>query len=217
MVLEIDASDVVILSIAAATLVAAVMLEMMRVIIPDVYEWAADHQKVKAEIAEAKKSIEKITLLNRERAAVRDRKNAERFRLKSILSRTEMTLAALEKERVEVWHDVGEQVIGDTLYLVRVANRAAADRSQRDFDLAPMIWRYTNTVRIWAPNEKTARARLQAAFTADDGYSSSEMVSLGGARGGDAKKAEPAAAAPAAIIRPPDNRPPQSRPAGQRR
>lgn len=190
MYLEIAESDVVILSIAAALLVAAVMLEMLRLIIPDVYEWVADHQKIKREIKEARSTLEKLLARNQDQAAVRDRKNAERFRLKSQLSRAEVTLGALIRERVEVWHELGEQVVGDQLYIARVLHRLNADKSAKDFDSAPLIWRFTNNVRIWAQGERAARARLHAAFPAAEGYSTSEITLVQGA----SKPAETAAA-----------------------
>jgi hypothetical protein len=182
MYLEIAESDVIILSIAAACLVAAVLLEMLRVILPDLYQWVADHAKVQAEIKTTKRALAATLDKNREMTAVRDRRSAERFRLKSQLSRTEMTLAGLERDRVEVWHELGDPGVGENLYVARVGHRMLADRSQKDFDSAPSIWRYGNAARIWAGNDRSARARLQAAFPAADGYSTGEPTLVMSAR-----------------------------------
>lgn len=176
MYLQIAESDVIVLSIAAACLVAAVVLELLRLVLPDIYEWAADHAKVRAEIGEAKRHLARTLTSNREQGALRDRRNAERFRLKSQLSRTEMALAALERDRIEVWHELGEPVLGDQLYVGRVGHRQMAATSHKDFDSAPVIWRYGNGVRIWAAQERAARARLHATFPAADGYSTSELT-----------------------------------------
>ncbi|MFV3129383.1 hypothetical protein [Niveispirillum sp. KHB5.9] len=182
MYLELTTSDVVILSGAAACLVAIVLLEMLRVVIPDVYEWVADHDKVRRETREAQAALEKLMAHNREHAAHRDRRNAERFRMKSQLSRLEMTLGAVERDRVEVWHELGRQGVADSLYTGRVANRMLADQAQRDFDSAPTIWRYTNNVRVWAPGERNARQMLATEFPADSGFALQELTFVGTGR-----------------------------------
>ncbi|MFV3076426.1 hypothetical protein [Niveispirillum fermenti] len=179
MYLELSAADVVILSTAAASLVAAVILEMLRVVIPDIYEWVADHQKIRREIAEGQVALARLRETNRVQAAHRDRRNAERFRMKSQLSRLEMTLAAVERERVEVWHERGQQGVADQLFTARLANRRLADQSARDFDSAPVIWRYGNNIRVWAPAERVARQMLSAAFPADDGFMILDFASAG--------------------------------------
>lgn len=176
MYLQLAASDVVILSAAAACLVAIVLLEMLRVVIPDIYEWVADHEKVRREIREGQAMLEKLMARNVEQAAQRDRRNAERFRMKSQLSRLEMTLGAVERDRVEVWHELGTQGVADSLYTARVVNRILADQTSRDFDSAPGIWRYTNNVRVWAAGERQARQALAAEFPADSGYAVQEIT-----------------------------------------
>ena len=185
MQLELSTSDIVVLSGAAACLVAIVLLEMLRVVIPDIYEWVADHHKVKREMREAQVALEKLMARNRENAAQRDRRNAERFRMKSQLARLEMTLGAVERERVEIWHELGRQGVADSLYTARVANRLLADQAQRDFDSAPVIWRYTNNVRIWAPGERSARQMLTTEFPADSGFAVQEVTFVSASRGGD--------------------------------
>lgn len=168
--LQLTASDIVILSAAAACLVAAVLLEMLRVVIPDIYEWVADHNKIKREITAARTSLDRVMAGNREQTALRDRRNAERFRMKSQLSRLEMTVAAVERDRVRVWHELGRQRIADSAYQARIANRKLAEAAARDFDSAPVIWRYANHARVWAPNDRAARLLLATAFPADEGY-----------------------------------------------
>ncbi|HYC01755.1 MAG TPA: hypothetical protein VED40_00590 [Azospirillaceae bacterium] len=176
MVLELDASDVVILSLAAACCAAAILIEALRFVIPEIYEWVAGHDRVRLETVEARKTAEALLIRNREQAALRDRRNTERFRLKASLGRVELALAAVEKERIEIWHDLGDQTVADTLFLARVTNRQAAEKAQRDFDLAPFVWRYTNNVRIWAVNDKVARAYLEQCYPKDEGYAWSEPV-----------------------------------------
>lgn len=183
--LELSTSDVVILSASAACLVAIVLLEMLRVVIPDIYEWVADHDKVKREIKEGQAALEKLMARNREQAAHRDRRNAERFRMKSQLARLEMTLGAVERDRVEIWHDLGHQGVADNLYTARVANRILADQAQRDFDSAPVIWRYTNNVRVWAPGERPVRQMLTTEFPPDSGYAVQEVTFVSSARSGE--------------------------------
>lgn len=179
MYLELSASDVVILSTAAASLVAAVILELLRVVIPDIYEWVADHQKIRREIGEGQVALARLRDVNRVQGAQRDRRNAERFRMKSQLSRLEMTLAAVERERVEVWHELGQQGVADQLFTARLTNRRLADQSAREFDSAPVIWRYGNNVRVWAPAERVARQMLAAAFPGDDGFLVQDIMSAG--------------------------------------
>ena len=176
MVLELDASDVVILSLSAACCAAAILIEALRFVIPEIYEWMAGHDRVRLETLEARRTAESLLARNREQAALRDRRNAERFRLKASLGRVEVALACVEKERIEIWHDLGDQTVADTLFLARVTNRQAGERAQRDFDLAPFIWRYTNTIRIWAANDRIARAYLEQCYPKDDGYAWSEPV-----------------------------------------
>lgn len=185
MQLELSTSDIVVLSGAAACLVAIVLLEMLRVVIPDIYEWLADHNKVKRETRDAQAALEKLMARNQENAAQRDRRNAERFRMKSQLARLEMTLAAVERDRVEVWHELGRQGVADSLYSARVANRLLADQAQRDFDSAPVIWRYINNVRIWAPGERSARQMLTTEFPADSGFAVQDVTFISASRGGD--------------------------------
>lgn len=185
MYLELSTSDVIILSSAAACLVAIVLLEMLRVVIPDVYEWVADHAKVKRETREGQAALERLMAVNRENAAQRDRRSAERFRMKSQLARLEMTLSAVERDRVEVWHELGRQGVADSLYTARVANRTLADQSGRDFDSAPSIWRYTNNVRIWAAGERPARQMLTAEFSPDSGFAVQELTFVTSARSMD--------------------------------
>ncbi|OYQ34231.1 hypothetical protein CHU95_12335 [Niveispirillum lacus] len=185
MQLELSTSDIVILSGAAACLVAIVLLEMLRVVIPDIYEWVADHEKVKRETREAQAALEKLLARNRENAAQRDRRNAERFRMKSHVSRLEMTLSAVERDRVEVWHELGRQGVADSLFSAGVANRLLAEQAQRDFDSAPVIWRYTNTVRIWAPGERSARQMLATEFPADSGYAVQDLTYISSSSAGD--------------------------------
>lgn len=181
--LELAQSDVIILAIAAACLVGVVVLEMIRFVLPEVYAWIADHEKVKREIREGRALLEKLYQQNQEQAGLRDRRNAERFRLKSQMSRLEMMLAAAEKARAEVWHELGQQVIGDTLFVAKLGNRRLADMAQRDFDSAPVIWRYDNSVRIWAPTEQRARQMLAAEFPSRDGYAVLEINAVSGNRG----------------------------------
>lgn len=176
MVLELMDSDVVILSVAAAALTAAVLMEMLRVVIPDIYEWLADYRKVRQEIRETEQALNRLLTANMEQAALRDRRNAERFRLKSNFSRIEMQLQTLERDRTEFWHELGEQSLGENLYTARVLHRGFADLSTRDFDSAPVIWRHTNNVRIWAPSDRQARQRLMTAFPSEAGYSTSEVT-----------------------------------------
>lgn len=183
MYLELSTSDTVILSAAAACLVAIVLVEMLRVVIPDVYEWVADHDKVRRETREGQATLEKLMARNREQGAHRDRRNAERFRMKSQLARLEMTLGAVERDRVEVWHELGRQGVADSLYTARVANRILADQSNRDFDSAPTIWRYTNQVRVWAAGERPARQLLVAEFSPDSGFAVQELTFVTSARG----------------------------------
>jgi len=180
MFLAIDHSDVVILSIAAACMAAAAILELLRVVIPDVYEWAADHHKIRSEIRQTRSAIEKTLENTRQLAALRDRRNAERFRLKSTLNRNEMQLATLERERLDIWHELGEPVVGETLFIARVSHRIKADRASKDFDSAPVTWRFTNLVRIWAANDRQARVKLQEAFPAAEGYSTSDVAPVQG-------------------------------------
>lgn len=168
--LHLTASDIVVLSSAAACLVAAVLLEMLRVVIPDIYEWVADHHKIKREIKMARTSLERVMAGNREQTALRDRRNAERFRMKSQLSRLEMTLSTVERDRIQVWHELGHQGVADSAFQVRVANRRLAEAATRDFDSAPVIWRYANHVRVWAPHDRAARMLLNSTFPADQGY-----------------------------------------------
>lgn len=173
---QLSTSDVVVLTAAVACVASAGVVEMLRVIVPDVYEWLADHRKVKREIRENQATAEKLIARNREQAAIRDRRNAERFRMKSQLARLEMTLAAVERDRVEVWHELGQQGVADQLFTSRVANRRIAEQSTRDFDSAPSIWRYTNNVRIWAPADRPARQLLAAEFPSESGYAIQELT-----------------------------------------
>lgn len=182
--MQLAASDVIILSGAAACLVAVVLLEMLRVIIPDVYEWVADHNKIKREIKDAKANLDKTLARNAENGALRDRRNAERFRMKSQLSRLEMTLGAVERDRVEVWHELGQQVLGDSLFTARAANRRLADLTTKDFDSAPCIWRYSNQIRIWAGSERAARQMLATEFPADAGFAVTDIMAVAGGRSG---------------------------------
>lgn len=185
MYLDLSTSDVVVLSGAAACLVAIVLVEMLRVVIPDIYEWVADHDKVKRETKEGQAALEKLMARNREHGALRDRRNAERFRMKSQLARLEMTLAAVERDRVEVWHELGRQGVADNLYTARVANRILGDQSNREFDSAPCIWRYTNNIRIWAAGERPARQMLAAEFPTDSGFAVVDVTFITSARGMD--------------------------------
>jgi len=185
MYLDLSTSDVIVLSGAAACLVAIVLLEMLRVVIPDIYEWVADHDKVRRETKEGQATLEKLMARNREQGALRDRRNAERFRMKSQMARLEMTLAAVERDRVEVWHELGRQGVADNLYTARVANRILADQSNREFDSAPCIWRYTNNIRIWAAGERPARQMLAAEFPADSGFAVADVAFITSARGMD--------------------------------
>jgi hypothetical protein len=178
MYIAFDTSDIITLSIAAACLVAAVTLELLRVIIPDIYEWFADHRKVREEILDAKRNIEKLTARNREQGASHDRKNAERFRLKSTLSRAEVALSQLERERFEVWHELGESTVADQLFVCKVYNRLLADKSQRDADGAPAIWRFGSSVRIWAQQDRAARSRLQSVFPQQENFSFGELTQI---------------------------------------
>jgi hypothetical protein len=185
MYLDLSTSDVVVLSGAAACLVAIVLVEMLRVVIPDIYEWVADHDKVRRETKEGQAALEKLTARNREQGAQRDRRNAERFRMKSQMARLEMTLAAVERDRVEVWHELGRQGVADNLYTARVANRLLADQSNREFDSAPCIWRYTNNIRIWAAGERPARQILTTEFPTDSGFAVADLTFITSARGMD--------------------------------
>lgn len=182
MYLELATSDVVILSGAAACLVAMVLLEMLRVVIPDIYEWVADHEKVRRETREGQVALDKLMARNREQAGHRDRRNAERFRMKSQLSRLEMMLGAVERDRVEIWHELGRQGVADSLFTARVTNRMLADKAQRDFDSAPIIWRYTNNVRVWAGNERTVRQMLAMEFPTESGFTLQELTLVGSGR-----------------------------------
>lgn len=182
MYLELAQSDIIIFAIAAACLVGVVVLEMIRFVLPEVYAWIADHEKVKREIREGRVLLEKLQQENKEQAGLRDRRNAERFRLKSQMSRVEMMLVAAEKARAEVWHELGQQMIGDTLFVAKLANRRLADMVQRDFDSAPVVWRYDNAVRIWASTEQRARQMLAAEFPVRDGYSILEFAASTGNR-----------------------------------
>ena len=180
---QLSTSDVVVLSVAAACVAAAGVLEMLRVVIPDIYEWVADHRKVKREIKENQAAAEKLLVRNSEQAALRDRRNAERFRMKSQLVRLQMTLAAAEREQVEVWHELGQQGVADSLFSSRVANRRIAEQSTRDFDSAPSIWRYTNNVRVWASGERAARQLLMTEFPSDSGFALQDLTLVSQTRG----------------------------------
>lgn len=176
--LHLTTSDIVVLSAAAACLVAAALLEMLRVVIPDIYEWVADHEKIKRETKAARTSLERVLADNREQTAVRDRRNAERFRMKSQLSRLEMMLAAVERDRIQIWHELGRQGIADGVYQARVSNRRLAETAARDFDSAPVIWRYANHIRVWAPSDRAARLLITDAFPAGDGYGVEDVVQM---------------------------------------
>ncbi|WP_119678981.1 hypothetical protein [Indioceanicola profundi] len=178
MYLQIADSDVVVLSLAAACLAAAIVMELLRIVLPDIYEWIADYAAIKVEITRTRNLTVRTLEGNRRQAVLRERRNAERFRLKSKLSRTEMTLAALESDRVEVLHELGEAALGSQLFIARVSHRRFADASHKDFDSAPCIWRYGNVVRIWASQERAARSMLQSAFPAAKGYSVGEMTQV---------------------------------------
>lgn len=178
MYLELSPSDVIIFSIAVASLVGIVVLELIRVVLPDLYAWMADHKQVQKEIREGRVMLERMTAQARDLASQRDRKNAERFRLKSQLSRVEMTLGSLERERVEVWHEIGRQLVGEGLYIAGVNNPKLGDMAKRDFDQAPVIWRYGNRVRVWAPTEHKARTLLATTFPTQEGYNVLDLHAL---------------------------------------
>lgn len=178
MQIELAASDVVILSLAAACLVGTVVLELLRVVLPDIYEWFADHAKVLREIKETGPLLERTLAQNMEQGALRDRRNAERFRLKSQLSRLEVMLTGAERDRVQVWHHLGQQAIGDSLFVARLDNKRLADVSHKDFDSAPVIWRYQNQIRVWAPSEHQARQLLANAYPPQEGYTLRELITV---------------------------------------
>jgi hypothetical protein len=178
MQIELATSDVVILSLAAACLVGVVVLELLRVVVPDIYEWVADHAKIQREIKEARPMLERTLAQNMDQGALRDRRNAERFRMKSQLSRLEMMLMAAERERVQVWHHLGQQAIGDSLFCAKMENRKLADLSAKDFDSAPIIWRYHNQIRVWAPSEHQARLMLTNAFPPQEGFVVRELITV---------------------------------------
>lgn len=173
---RITDSDVVIFAIAAGCMVAVVIVELLRFAITDIYEWIADYRSVLRETKEARSSIERFSATSRDLIVIRDRKNAERFRLKSSLSRWEMERAGLERARIEFWHELGQRTIGDQPFVARVQNRPMADQSLRAYDSAPVIWRYGNQVRIWAQSERMAQHMLTTAFPPMDGYAHGDIV-----------------------------------------
>jgi hypothetical protein len=173
-------SDTVILSIAAACFLGTLLMEGLRLVMPSLYEWASDHVRIKNDIVAIRDFIMKVRDENRQRRQHRDRRNSEKMALKAQLAQLELALNAAEKEMVEVWHELGVQSVGEGQFQAAITNRRWAERSAKDFDSVPVIWRYVNRVRIFAANDVTARQMLSLEFPIEDGFVVHEMTEAGG-------------------------------------
>ncbi|MDE1148427.1 MAG: hypothetical protein PW843_17715 [Azospirillaceae bacterium] len=161
-----------VLAIVGAVVAAMVLLELLRLIIGDLYEWMASHAKVKGEIQEIKRTTEKLVAANRENGRLRDQRTAVRFRQSTDLQRLEKECEQFEQRRVEVWHRLGEAPAkGLSLYVAEINNNALRNGVVSGINAICPLWRHVNRARIWARNDRDARTSLQQEFALADGFS----------------------------------------------
>ncbi|MDE1148431.1 MAG: hypothetical protein PW843_17735 [Azospirillaceae bacterium] len=200
--MQVAQSDMVVLSIAGAVLAAVGLLEVLRLVITDIYEWAAKYRSIQYETQQARRTTEKLWSQNRAATILRERQNSERFRLNTILHRMEQECEDLERRRVEVWHEVGEATLDDQLYLADLYNRTLTDRAAAGVEEICPLWRYTHRVRIWGGNERQARSRLLLAFNPKDGFSIGNLRAAQGFKAVAEAAAAGPGAAQARLVRP---------------
>ncbi|MEA1651508.1 hypothetical protein UAJ10_21145 [Nitrospirillum sp. BR 11164] len=200
--MQVAQSDLVVLSVAGAVVAAIALLEVLRLVIVDIYEWAAKYRRIKYEIQQTRRTTENLWATNRANAALRDRRNAERFRLNTILHRMEQEREELERRRVEVWHEVGDATLDDQLYLADLNNRSLMERAAAGMEEICPIWRYTHRVRVWAGNERQARSRLLLAFSPKDGFSVNNLRAAQGFKAVAEAAAAGRSAAQSCLVRP---------------
>lgn len=180
--MQIDKPDLVVLTIVGGTLAAVVVLELLRFVIGDVYEWIARHAKTKAEIQQIRRQAEKVMAANREAGRVRDQRIAMRFRETSTLQRLEAEREQFESRRVEVWHDLGgPTATGQTLYSADITNSALKNGVIAGMESICPLWRHLHRARIWARTEMEARTGLQQEFSLADGFTVTNLRPVQGA------------------------------------
>ncbi|WP_044562648.1 hypothetical protein [Azospirillum sp. B4] len=200
--MQVAQSDLVVLSVAGAVLAAIALLEVLRLVITDIYEWAAKYRSIKYEIHQTRRTTENLWAQNRASAILRDRRNSERFRLNTILHRMEQECEDLERRRVEVWHEVGDATLDDQLYLADLTSRSLMERAAAGAEDICPIWRYTHRARIWAGNERQARSRLLLAFSPKDGFTINNLRAAQGFKAVAEAAAAGRSAAQARLVRP---------------
>ncbi|WP_148293887.1 hypothetical protein [Azospirillum sp. B4] len=180
--MQIDKPDLVILTIVGGTLAGLVLLELLRVIIGDIYEWIARHANVKREIHQIRRLAEKVMAANREAGRVRDQRIAMRFRETSTLQRLEAECEQFESRRIEVWHDLGGPTAsGQTLYSADISNSALKNGVVAGMATICPLWRHLHRARIWARTEMEARTALQQEFSLADGFTVTNLRPVQGA------------------------------------
>ncbi|TWB35902.1 hypothetical protein [Nitrospirillum pindoramense] len=200
--MQVAQSDLVVLSVAGAVLAAVALLEVLRLVIVDIYEWAAKYRWIKYEIQQTRRTTENLWAQNRANAMVRDRNNAERFRLNTILHRMQQECEELERRRVDVWHEVGDATLDDQLYLADLNNRSLMERAAAGAEEICPLWRYTHRARVWAGNERQARSRLLLAFGPKDGFTINNLRAAQGFKAVAEAAAGVRSAAQARLVRP---------------
>jgi hypothetical protein len=184
---HIDKPDLVILTIVGAILAGVLLLELLRLVINDVYEMIARHAKVKKEIQQIRRLAEKVVAANRDTVRVRDQRVAQRFRETSNLQRLEKECEEFERRRIEVWHDLGgPSASGLALYSADISNSALTNGVVSGMESICPLWRHLHRARIWARTEMEARTALQEEFALGDGYTVTNVrqVQGSGAPGG---------------------------------
>lgn len=170
--MHIEKPDLVIITIVGAILAGVVLLELLRLVINDVYEMIARHAKVKKEIDQIRRTAEKVAAANRDTVRVRDARIALRFRETSNLQRLEKECEEFERRRVEVWHDLGgPSASGLALYSADISNSALTNGVVAGMESICPLWRHLHRARVWARTEMEARTALQQEFALADGYS----------------------------------------------
>ncbi|TWB35905.1 hypothetical protein [Nitrospirillum pindoramense] len=193
--MHIDKPDLVILAIVGAILAGVLLMELLRLVISDVYELLARHAKVKQEIQQIQRTAEKLAVANRDTTRVRDQRIAQRFRDTSALQRLEKECEEFERRRVEVWHDLGPpSATGMALYSADIANSALTNGVVAGMETICPLWRHLHRARVWARTEMDARTALQNEFALADGFTVTNLRQVQGSApsGGLAARGAPA-------------------------
>jgi len=166
---ELDRSDQLLVSLGVSGGLLVLLVEAARLLLPWLMSMAEAMPMARAKLVETHRRIVQLEQQYGASAAVLDKVNSNRHRLKSAINRHQLSLRQHETDRVQFVHEVGVPGPGDQCFVARISNPDLAGRGLRDEPPSP-IWSRPNSVIVWATTELGAKYALAARFPTESGY-----------------------------------------------